>query len=107
MALKPFDQENYTMNTIDELVKSLTYEEIVIHRKLIDECKEREITVKRRGENLLRDIDKLTDILCGMLTNFQELSDASQELNKACQEACNNIKSGYLSSIPDENFFAV
>ena len=95
------------MNTIDELVKILTYEEIEIHKELIDECKKREVAAKRRGDNLQRDMDRLTDILCGIVINFQEISNASQKLNGTCQEACSNIKSEALSLIPDEGFFNV
>ena len=90
------------MQTINDLLKNLTPEELEQHKDLIDECLNREKDVNESGKIIKESFNKLCDISESLFNNLNILKKECDNLNKNLTDMKNiNI----LRSIPDENFY--
>ncbi len=95
------------MKKIEDIIATLTPEEIELHRDLIAECREREASITQIGETLQNNMEKLTDISLKILSDINKFYKISLELKESCEKAKTNMGKDSLALIPDEKFFYV
>ena len=90
------------MQTINDLLKTLSPEELKQHKDLITECLEREKDVNESGKIIKENFTKLCDISESLFNNLNILKKECDNLNKNLTDMKNiNI----LKSIPDDQFY--
>jgi hypothetical protein len=68
---------------IFDIVKTLTDDELVLHRDLIDECNKREYDNKKHFHQIKQNLQKLNKIVYKIQGDFNIIVDESKKINLA------------------------
>ena len=90
------------METINDILKTLSPEEIKQHKNLIAECLEREKNVNESGKIIKENFNKLCDISESLFNNLNTLKKKCDTLNKNLMDIKNT---NILRSLSDDQFF--
>ncbi len=93
------------LESIEEIVATLTPEEREIHKELIEECKQREQVVLEMGKNIKENIEKLTEISLKILLDFDRFYKLTLELKESCKNVKGSLLKDSIAFIPEENFY--
>ena len=93
------------MKTIDNIVDTLTPEERESLKELIEECRNRETEIRQNKQILQQEIQKFNKISQKLIEDIKSFYLTIMELEKACEENYNKIKTTYFNSIDDEKFY--
>jgi len=96
---------NTNMKTIDDIVETLTDEEKILFKNLIDECKERERFLTENKKNLNTEMLKLTQATEKLMVNLKKFHMTTVELQKVCKDAFTKLNTNVLEKIDDNMFF--
>ncbi|MFH0977604.1 MAG: hypothetical protein V1874_17635 [Spirochaetota bacterium] len=93
------------MEKIDDIVATLSPEERELHKDLIKECREREVTIIHLGQEIRENIDRLNEVSMKIMVDFDRFYQLAKELNKNCKNVKGNIIRDSISLIPDDKFY--
>ena len=93
------------MKSINELVEKLTPEERVLHKDLIEECKEREFSLKELDVTLHANIEKLNQISVKILMDIEKFYKLTVDIEKTFDNIQRNLTRNSIELIPDEKFY--
>ncbi|MDY6968413.1 MAG: hypothetical protein SVR08_07150 [Spirochaetota bacterium] len=90
---------------IDNILKTLSPEEIEQHKALIEECKKREASIIENGQILREKIHRLSNISQKIIEDIKNIHQTTMELEELSHKMDRNIHSSPLEAISDEFFF--
>jgi hypothetical protein len=79
---------------IENIINSLSEEEKILHKDLIDECLQRE-----------QEFNKIGQITKESLRSFETFTYKLEQLFEALNTLNNELENYYNESIPDENYY--
>ena len=93
------------MKKIEDILETLTTEEKEMHRELIEECLEREVTCIELEKSLHENVEKLSALTIKMLLDVDKFYKLSVALKESCKNAKENALKDSIALIPDEKFY--
>ena len=92
---------------IKDILSNLTPEERKLHKELIDECIQRELSVDKHSKNIKENFERLNTISTKIVNDFNTLLKTTEYINNNLvknQEKITNYSNVDLRFIPEEDF---